>query len=441
MSEYHRLGHRHSRHGALSSADKTKDKENDTITNTAAKKSVLSISNCNDEPSTFGRSILRSKSANGLKVSSSFPKSFNSSHKALQNINNNDSSNNSNNNANKARKITKKHAFSIFDNHKIQNEDIGYHDSTTLQRSQSQMNKEKENNINELSRSSTLGSLFGSSTSTTISSSLNQTRKIKSQLTIGKNTDMADFFKKSKEEEHKQLSLINPSIKIDDNINDNIQEITFADETDDITSMKRIEIERNSPLYQRTHKVSLHSLLSSSLSNDDDNIEETTFDYKDKDKDNNAIMNLENLMMNNNKKENLLSNDNELDIEIVSHNINGKYHENDLPETLEGLYTPMSGDLLMNLWDKPTLVSLEAAKKFEDPLELKKRWNTEENTNKNTLDLNLNEMEKPDELILQFSDNEYNEEFDDLKDEEEDKKLNDLIQFYDKNGQAKNALI
>lgn len=413
MSENHRVTHRSFR--TDSSINKNKDKENITE---SKKSSIELLKNENKtDVSTAARNVLRSKSTNCLKVSSS---SLSSSkylkeydNKFTQHINN----------TNKARKIIKQ-PF-IFDT-KTNEDNFRFHDSTTLQRSQSQtqQDKFKDAERNNLSRSSTFGSSFNSSL--TFNSKITETRKIKSQLTIGAEKGIADFFKKSKIEEQQQLGLID---KDDIDYDNNIEELTFADENGDISSMKKIETERNSPLYERTHKVSLHTLLSSSTGSDD--IEETTFDYKDNEtkiQNKKSARDLEKLIIttNTNKSRKDEKYD-DLEIEITSHKTNGNFNDDDLPDSLEGMYRPMSTEILTNLWGKPTSASIEAAEKFADPLELKNTWNNTDK--KNVLSLNLEEMQKPDKLNLEFSDEEIN--YEDL-DESKDNSLDEIMQFYEK---------
>lgn len=428
---HHRMSHR-SRIGAALT-DKAKDKENN-VTNNNVKKSILNSENnsanlfdFSSSSSSSNRRILRTKSANGQKVLSS--KSFNTN---ISNNTNKTSLHSSDSilNANKARKVVKQQPFTIFDGttDTVENNNHTFHDSTTLHRSQSQLGK----GFKSLSRSS---SAFNSSFGSTLGSSLDFTtnrpeaRKIKSQLTIGAENDMADFFKKSKIQEQQQLGISNDNANISESDN-NLTEVTFADDHDDISSMKKLLTERDSPSYQRTHKVSLHNLLSSSSASDD--LEETTFEYK-QNENNKTVMDLESLMMSSKpapKKDHTIDVDNE--IEVVSHNINGRYNDNDLPDSLEGLYKPMNKEVLQNLWGKSNHLSLDAAEKFEDPLSLKPSWNTETENNKNVLDVDLGNMKEPEELVLEFSD--ANDESEDEGEKKGNENLIEIMHFYEKKG-------
>lgn len=431
MSEQQRPGHRSlaARHAAsLRARDRAKDKENIVTTKKLSSSTESTGMNVFANTST-GRRILRSKSANGLKVTSSSSKIFAGKKNELPPPLN-PATTASNASANKARKIVRQ-PFSIFDTNGIEQntEDTGsYHDSVSLQRSHSNNDKMKT-----LSRSSSaFGSSFGSSLGSSIgfNGGFNQPRKIKSQLMIGAEKDMADFFKKSKAEDQKQFGISTNNdtgaTHADDN---NIQEITFFDEANDISSMQRLLTERDSPLYERTHKVSVNAILSSSTDSDD--IEETTFDYKDKESksdDGKPFIDLESLMMTNlsDKTKNEKSDD--VEIEIVSRNTNGVYND-EIPDSMEGMYAPMNSDLLSNLWGEPTTVSLAAAEKFESPIELDGAW--KKNDDKDCLKLDASEMEKPEELLLEFSEDELND--DDHHDNETDnKKLIEIMEFYQK---------
>jgi hypothetical protein len=359
--------------------------------------------NTEDIPSE--RTVLRSKSANGLKVQSKGFLSNQSAQYKQKNGKNESSNDQLFGNANKARKIIKQN-FPLFgtigknDKEKEKNERISHHDSTTLQRSQLQT----ENvNKNTLSRSSSaFSSSFNSSFGITTNSK--PTRKIKSQLTLKANSDMSEFFKKSKEQEHKQLGIIEVEQEKVTNNNKNsqvnLEEVTFEDETEDIVSMKKMLTNRESPSYSRTRKVSLHSILSS---NDSDYTEENTFDYNEK-KDlgiKSKTNNLENLIVTRPLASKRSSTDDDLEIEFVSHNTNGVYDDN-IPDIVsEGYHQSLTKEVLTNLWDHPTLTSIEAAEKFEDPLNLKQSW---KKTDENIFELSLNEIQKPEELQLEFSD-------------------------------------
>lgn len=396
------------------------DKENITVkkTSNTSGSATGDLHVFNDE-----RNILRSKSSNGLKVNS----------KNLQKsggYNNITESKLSISNANKARKITRK-PISIFNGDlDIKDTESGnkaYHDSTTLHRSHSQ-------NGAILSRAS---SAFTSSMglSSTFNTSLKPARKIKSQLTLGADNDMAEFFKKAKAEEQRQFvpDHTEAIIDVQDNknidnkeYNDSIQEITFTDQGDDITSMKRIATERDSPIYQRTHKVSLHALLSSSTESDD--IQETTFDYKEENPKEYTSRDLESLMsLKTNEFDSIHPEfkDDEVEIEFVSRNTNGVYDDK-LPDIVEeSSYQKMSEDLLNNLWNSTTSESMKASEKFQDPLELKNTWNTV--GNKDVLELGTDDIiDDNNGILLEFPDEE--------ADEEDENLLVGLMEFYQNKG-------
>lgn len=444
MSEQQRVGHRSltARHAAtLKSRDKAKDKENITTTKKAAASIADSTTGLNAlAHASNGRRVLRSKSANGLKVSSSSSAAASSNIFGLKESQLQPSlastTTTSNSSANKARRVLKQ-PFSIFDSRDTQlngDEAQSHHDSVTLQRSQSQIDK-----TNTLSRSSSaLGSSFGSSLGSSINfkSSLGQARKIRSQLTIGVENDLADFFKKSKAQDQKQFGITNEDLPTN-NTSENLQEITFTDEPDDITSMQRLLTERDSPLYERTHKVSVQALLSSSTGSDD--IEETTFDYKDRDpksEDGKTFMDLESLMMTT-RSDNVKKEEKEdVELEIVSHNTNGIYNE-EIPDSMEDMYAPMNTDLLSNLWGKPTASSLAAAEEFKSPMELDGAWRKDNLQDpKVCLEVGADEMKEPEDLLLEFSEDELLEFGDDNDDDEErktdDKKLVEIMEFYQK---------
>lgn len=443
MSEQQRVGHRSlaARHAAtLKSRDKAKDKENITTNKKAAASMAESSTGMNAlSHASNGRRILRSKSANGLKVSSSSSSAAASSNifalkkGQLQPLLAS-TTNTSNASANKARRVLKQ-PFSIFDARDTEqngDEAESHHDSVTLQRSQLQIK------TNTLSRSSSaFDSSFGSSlgSSTNFKSNLGQTRKIRSQLTIGVENDLADFFKKSKAQDQKQFGITNENLPTH-STTENLQELTFTDEPDDITSMQRLLTERDSPLYERTHKVSVQALLSSSTGSDD--IEETTFDYKDRDlktEDGKTFMDLESLMMTTRSDKVKKEENEDVEIEIVSHNTNGRYND-DIPDSMEGMYAPMNSDLLSNLWGKPTAASLAAAEEFKSPLELDGAWRKNHlQDQKDCLKVGADEMEEPEELLLEFSDDELHEFGDDDDDDDEErkkdeKKLVEIMEFY-----------
>lgn len=255
-------------------------------------------------------------------------------------------------------------------------------------------------------------------------------------MTIGVENDLADFFKKSKAQDQKQFGITNEDLPTN-NTSENLQEITFTDEPDDITSMQRLLTERDSPLYERTHKVSVQALLSSSTGSDD--IEETTFDYKDRDpksEDGKTFMDLESLMMTT-RSDNVKKEEKEdVELEIVSHNTNGIYNE-EIPDSMEDMYAPMNTDLLSNLWGKPTASSLAAAEEFKSPMELDGAWRKDNLQDpKVCLEVGADEMKEPEDLLLEFSEDELLEFGDDNDDDEErkkdDKKLVEIMEFYQK---------
>lgn len=386
------------------------------------------LSNQQSEPKYIPteRTILRSKSANGLKVQSK--------ENVLSNrITHHRKETKQNEllfgNANKARKVTKlpvsslntkegkiKDKISNNENIQLQKQlKFKSPDTKSLQRSQSHSQlSEPLFKQNTLSRSSSvLESSSGFSTNSKLKGSLH------SQLTLGANNNVAEFFKKTKEQERKQLGI--PELELqsktvengtNDNVDMNITEVTFEEDMDDITTMKRISTLRDSPVFHRTHKVSLHSILSSS--NDSDGIEETTFEYKENSKNpiDSKKDNLESLI---NRPFSSSKQSNDLEIEFVSHNNNGNYDDSIPDIVIEGAHQTLTSDVLANLWDEPTETSINAAKKFKDPLNLKNQWR-DNNYNeynyknyknsvkyKNLFEVKSCEIQKPDELQLELS--------------------------------------
>lgn len=404
-------------------------KENaDDQTLETTKKSLFPKQQVNSNYIPTERTILRSKSANGLKVTSTTQTPFN---KLAQHRQEKEQNESLFGNANKARKVMKQFV-PLFNDKEMENKNrntngnsndendqsqtqpkFSLFDTKSLQRSQSHSQAPLQTfKKNTLSRSS---SAFDSSFS--FSNSLKPKGSIKSQLTLGANNNVAEFFKKSKEEERKQLGIPEPVIQSkdagtnkDNNSEMNITEVTFEDDVDDITAMKRMSTLRDSPVSHRTHKVSLHSILSSS--NDSDDIEETTFEYKEKSKNStdSKIGDLESLI---NRPFSSTDKSHDLEIEFVSHNTNGTYDDSIPDIVIEGAHQPLTSDVLANLWDEPTETSFNAAKKFKDPLNLKKQWNSNNNNTDNYKDskkyndlfeLHPSEIHQPDELQLELSD-------------------------------------
>ena len=401
------------------------------------------------ESITNDRMALRSKSSNGLKVqNNSKTVLFNSKNQEQQQPSLFTGSNSGLfSNANKARKVIKK-PLSIFSggtDRSIQSQPVTFHDSITLQRSQSQLDNLKKGNQSDSANSeNTVKSLSRSTSafSSTFSSSFDDTffsrpklgsRKVKSQLKLGADNDMAAFFKKSKEEEQKQLGLPDEELERDTfkDTSGRLEEITFTEDTDDITSMKRLATERNSPVYQRTHKVSLHNLLSSSTESD---IEETTFDYKDKETTKFHGYDLESLIMSSNRAPTEHKRQEEdIEVEFVSSNTNGRYDDS-LPDVVaDGLQQPMSKDLLSNLWGEPTAKAREAAEAFKDPLGLE--LNLEDELPKpEMLQISKDDLLAPEDidigLDLVFSDSDDNEENEEGKGEGTTS-LSTIVEFYE----------
>lgn len=323
-------------------------------------------------------------------------------------------------NTNKARKVIKK-PFSIFpEAASTSNNSISAHDTTTLQRSYSQKEQSAGSNssFNTLSRSSTFGSSsnYFADSGTYSKNSLKPTRRIKSQLTIGAENDIVAFFKNSKLQEQKQLGITDtkntenkPELPLD--------EVTFTEDADDITSMKKILMERDSPVYQRTHKVNLHTLLSSSV--DEDDVQETTFEYKDK--GGGKVQDLEALILSRPNSTGDQRTD-DLELEIVGHDKTNDRYNDSIPDcVLDGLYQPMSKDVLTNLWNDPTPASISAAAKFKDPLNLPKSWR--ETANEDILKINNEQTQEPVELELEFSDIDNDDDGSDID-------LNEIADFY-----------
>lgn len=348
-------------------------------------------------------------------------------------------------NANKARKITQRRSF-FFDNN-IENHNEKIHDSTTLLRSQS--HSQGDNFL--FSRNNNLTN-FKEKDKKTI-------RKIKSQLTFSEDNDMAEFFKKSKFEENKQLGILNTE---KDQHSDSIQEtnikhseepivefredeITMADESTDITSMHRIALERDSPVYHRTRKVNMATLLSSS--NDSFDQENNTFDFKVSDKNNYEHDNLEDLInktLNKNMGKHLIDDD-VTDIEAKSQNTNGVYDDT-IPDIEEYNYQNMTPGILAGLWNEDEHHSGNISD-FEDPLKLHKNWLSNKKLKTKSLDLSAAELIQisESELELEFSEEEEDEEKGirngeiskddeniefDIDDEEEGQSLNKIMEFY-----------
>ncbi|TID31337.1 hypothetical protein CANINC_000048 [Pichia inconspicua] len=328
-------------------------------------------------------------------------------------------------NANKARKVMSQ--FSIFEPQKIlKSETLGdkirLHDSTSLKRSTSQFKVAEESK--SLSKSSTLaGDLFSSSFGSSIgdqSSNSKDARKIKSQLTMTINNDMAEFFKKSKMEEQEKLG-IEVGGSLDREYNQTrkdtklLDEITFADESQDISNMKKLTTERDSPVYQRTRKVNIQNLLSSST--DDDEFGETTFDFKDINVGDTNAKHLEDLILSRAK------NDSEnFEIEYTSsRSANAIYDETTPDVVLEGIYKPIPKKLLHSMWSDKPLTETEV-QSFEDPLSLKQTWNNRSKEDTEVFALKNEDMLKTEDFELEFSD---------IEEESDEKELLKLKEFYD----------
>ena len=409
----------------------------------------------------FGRPILRSKSTNGLKVNN------NHNHSNNQNINsipkhsiplNTKPLFPESENANKSRKINKQpiSIFGSIDSNENEKENVAYHDTTTLQRSHSHMeiNNNNENNgtfnkRNTLSRSS---SAFGSSFGSSFNNSLKP--RIKSKLTLGADNDMAAFFKSSKFNDQKQFGINNKTTndfdtaidgkdKNNDSFNDSsidisrLEEVTFTDDNDDITMMKKLSTDRNSPVYQRTHKVSIHTLLSSSTDNDD--IGETTFDYKDTEKSKPyKLVDLESLIMS--KHHEVLEpepeveigkiQDDEFEIEHIPHNKNGIYDDSIPDAVLDGEYQSMN-NVLGNLWSKDNSAS-SISSTFKDPLDLKFKEEDKKEDILNSIQSSNFEpvLDFDNALKLEFSDIEEEEEDGEEDGNDKDKDIHQILKFY-----------
>lgn len=375
---------------------------------------------------TGDRKILGSKSSNSLKVSSSstfgvklsLEKSTNTS--AFGRLGN----------ANKARKVTKT-PFSFFEPRKpfeaVQSGNkIGLHDSTSLQRLSSQKNSIKS--FKPLSKSSTLtGDLFSSSFDKSFEESnfsSNSARRIKSQLTMSVGNDMAEFFKKSKMKEQEKFDIQvkgseNNKTEVQDETN-LVDDITFADDCNDITSMTKLLTERNSPVHKRTHKVSIQNLLSSSTESDE--FGETTFDFKDNQGVCYRSNALEELMLSHSKSK---LPQNYIDIEFTSHKpTNAVYDETTPDVVLEGAYRSIPKPLLKNLWFGSKSVGIEG-EYFEDPLSLTPAWNSQKN-DVDALALSSEDIVKPGDFQLEFSDIE--------EESEDNEELLKIKEFYEKSG-------
>lgn len=328
-------------------------------------------------------------------------------------------------NANKARKVMSQ--FSIFEPQKIlKSETLGdkirLHDSTSLKRSTSQFKVAEESK--SLSKSSTLaGDLFSSSFGSSIgdqSSNSKDARKIKSQLTMTINNDMAEFFKKSKMEEQEKLGIeVGGSLdrEYDQTEKDTklLDEITFADESQDISNMKKLTTERDSPVYQRTRKVNIQNLLSSST--DDDEFGETTFDFKDISVGDTNAKHLEDLILSRTKKDS-----ENFEIEYTSsRSANAIYDETTPDVVLEGIYKPIPKKLLHSMWSDKPLTETEV-QSFEDPLSLKQTWNNRSKEDTEVFALKNEDMLKTEDFELEFSD---------IEEESDEKELLKLKEFYD----------
>lgn len=335
-------------------------------------------------------------------------------------------------NANKARKVMSK-PFSIFEPSKsftsnISGKNIGLHDSTSLQRSTSQL-KEIEK-LKSLSKSSTLtGDLFSSSfgsSSGESNSKSKDARKIKSQLTMTIGNDMAAFFKKSKMEEQEKLGIQtrsnNDTFDTDKTFTKPLEEITFADESQDISSMKKVLTERDSPVYQRTRKVNIQNLLSSST--DSDEFGETTFDFKDIGTVDSDVKDLEELILSKSKPKSCHTDDFEIEY-TSSRSANALYDDTTPDIVLEGIYKPIPKELLKNMWsDMPS--NETKSFEFQDPLNLKQTWKNKPKQNAKPFALKEDDILKPEEFQLEFSDIE--------EESEDEKELLKLKEFYDNAG-------
>lgn len=354
------------------------------------------------------RPVLTSKSSNGMKVNSS--NTFSSKLSTKKPLNTSIFGNSSGT-ANKARKVISK-PFSIFEPTRAfetsnAEGSFGLHDSTTLQRSTSQIQNLKSSK--SLSKSTTLsGGLFSSSFNTSFGdmNSNNKTaRKIKSQLTMTAGDSMAEFFKRSKVEEQEKLGINQP--KHDDSSRDNednqglIEEVTFADDSHDITSMKKVLTERNSPMYERTHKISVQNLLSSSTESDE--FGETTFEFKGNNNSDDNVKDLEELLFSRSRSTKNTKED--LDIEFTSHKPSNARYDESIPDVvLEGIHRAIPDKLLNNLWSE-SKSNEDLNIEFEDPLNLTPVWNTEaENNTEDVLALKPTDMASIDGFKLEFSD-------------------------------------
>lgn len=406
-----------------------KNKEND-MCKQVSKKSLLEKSSSSQtqlgmNDKNTHRNVLRTKSSNVLRANSRPAADSKTHHQGLKKE---PDANNRVSNANKARKVVKK-PLTIFSGPADEDREnvLSYHDSVTLQRGDG-MHRETGKTLSR--SSSAFDSSFSSASSLGFGFSAfsKPARKIKSQLTLGVENDMAAFFKQSKAQEQKDLGITEENAS---NANRSLGEITFNEENGDIGLMHKIATERDSPVYQRTHKVSLHALLSSSTESDD--IGETTFDYKDRENGENKLIPLDSLMSRSSDTKE--KDAKKVDVEYTSHNNNGIYDDNVPDIVVDGVHQSMSKNVLKNLWDNSE--PHPEALKFKDPLNLKDTWNV---STENSLQLKAEDMLNDEglNLDLEFSDI-FEEDEVEQKDGESqngtagDKELLEIMKFYEKN--------